>query len=53
LLILKIAEGAQQQKKRIVMPMQAEGAQQQIRDGSVRMVMMSTSKDSCSTTEMK
>jgi hypothetical protein len=53
LLVLKIAEGVQQQKKRIVMPLQAEGAQQQICDGSVRMVMMSTSKDSCCTTEMK
>jgi hypothetical protein len=49
---LKIAEGAQQQKKRFVMPLRAEGAQQQICDGSVRMVMMSTSKDSCCTTEM-
>jgi len=45
LLVLKIAEGAQQQKKRIVMPLQADGAQQQICDGSVRMVMLSTSKD--------
>jgi exopolyphosphatase/pppGpp-phosphohydrolase len=39
-------------KERIVMPLQAEVAQQQICDGSVRMVMMSTSKDSCCTTEM-